>query len=38
MEFDKFYSQLTAGVNKDDKIIETLEKTNNLLAGKFRNQ
>jgi len=38
MEFDRFYSQLTSGLNKDDKIIETLEKTNNLLAGKFRNQ
>lgn len=38
MEFDRFYGQLTSGLNKDDKIIETLEKTNNLLAGKFRNQ
>lgn len=37
-EFDRVYQQLTSGLGKDDKIIEELEKTNNLLAGKFRNQ
>ena len=38
MEFDRLYSQLTAGLSKDDLIITELEKTNNLLSGKFRNQ
>lgn len=37
-EFDRLYQQLTSGLGKDDKIIEELEKTNNLLSGKFRNQ
>lgn len=38
MLFDRVLQTLTQGPDKQDKIIDTLQKTNNLLAGKFRNQ
>jgi hypothetical protein len=38
LEFDRVLKQFTSGVDNSDKLLTTLEKTNNILTGKFANQ